>query len=317
MDDHLMVSCQHPAQGDFVPADPIRVQRRVRHLGEEAVPIAQRLILGKALRASREALRISLRTAGLSIGVSVSKMSRMETGQLAFKAGDLERLMDLYLIIDQRQRQSLRELAVSANQRPWWQDWTDVAGKYLQTLVSFEEMAQRIRAYEPQFLPGLLQIDDYARAVIRVGLPDAPDAEVERRVDLRSQRRKHFEDAAPKRLICVIDEVTLLRPYGSPEIMRRQVEHLLSLTENARYTMRVAELGKLNVPTGFGPTTIFDFEERGLPDIVYSEYFEGAFILQEEQQVDKRIKAFDRLLGASLSHAHSAQRLRDLLRKHY
>jgi transcriptional regulator with XRE-family HTH domain len=300
-----------------VTAAPNPEPRRVRHLGEEATPIAQRLVLGKSLRASREAMGISLKTAAQSISVSVPTMSRMETGQRRCKDGDLEHLMDLYLITNDRQRQSLRELDASANRRPWWQDWTDVAGKHLQTLVSFEEMAQRIRTYEPQFLPGLLQIEDYARAVIRLGLPEAPDEEVERRVALRLQRGKRFADSAPQKLICVIDETTLLRPYGSAEIMWRQVEHLLSLTENPRYIMRIAELGKLDVPAGFGPTTIFDFEERRLTDIVYSEYFEGAFILQEEQQVDMRKKAFDRLLGASLSHARSAQRLRDLLRKHY
>ncbi|MFE1961729.1 helix-turn-helix domain-containing protein [Streptomyces sp. NPDC059479] len=292
---------------------PSRPQRRVRYLSDEAVPIAQRMVLGSHLRARREALGISLKDAGRHIEASGSKISRIETGQHEFKAKDIGRLLDFYKV-DDAKRQHLMGLLEHANQRPWWQDWSDVATKQLQAFVSFEEMAQRIRTYEPTQLPGLLQTEEYARAVIEAGEEVSSPREIERLVALRQLRRKRFEEAPlnSKRLISVIDEVTLIRPFGNKGIMRRQLDHLIALTEHPRHTMRIAELSKPNLPVMLGMTIIFDFENRLLPDIVYTEQFDGAFILQEEKQVDGRVKAFDRLQNASLSHKRSAQRLRDL-----
>ncbi|MFE7124933.1 helix-turn-helix domain-containing protein [Streptomyces sp. NPDC057617] len=275
--------------------------------------MAQRMVLGSHLRELREGLGISVVDAGRHIGASGSKISRLETGQHVYKARDISSLLDFYGVSDAAERHNLMELLEHANQRPWWQDWSDVATKQLQTFVSFEEMAQRIRTYEPAQLPGLLQTEEYARAVILSGREATSRREVERLVDLRQHRRLRFEGAPPKRLISVIDEVTLIRPFGDSGIMRRQLDHLIALTEqHSRYVMRIAELRKPNLPVVLGSTTIFDFEDMLLPSIVYTEQFDGAFILQEEEQVDRRVKGFDRLQKASLSHKGSAQRLRDL-----
>jgi transcriptional regulator with XRE-family HTH domain len=298
-----------------VAAQPNRAQSRVRNLRKDAVPTAQRMVVGRHLRAHREALGLTQKQVAGGTGFSESKISRVETGQHDFKPQDISRLCDTYRIIDPAKREQLADLAAHANRRPWWQDWSDVAGAHLQAFVSFEDMAQRIRTYEPQQLCGLLQTEDYARAVIELGLKEAPRREVERLVELRRERRERFEKASPKRLICVIDETTLIRSFGSAVVLRRQLDHLIALTENPRYTMRIAELNRCNVPVMLGMTTIFDFAESQLPDIVYAEHFDGAFILQEEQQVDRRKKAFDRLQDASLSPKRSAQRLRDLRKK--
>ncbi|WP_066948718.1 helix-turn-helix domain-containing protein [Streptomyces lushanensis] len=274
------------------------------------------MVLGGHLRRYRKGRGISLKDAGRHIGASESKISRLETGQHEFKAGDIGRLLDVYGVVPAQQRY-LMGLLEHANKRPWWQDWSDVATKQLQAFVSFEEMAQRIRTYEPTQLPGLLQTEEYARAVIEAGEEVSSPHEVERLVGLRLQRRKRFEDepTTGKRLIAVIDEVTLMRPFGNKGVMQRQLDHLITLTEHPRHTMRIAELRRPNLPVMLGMTVIFDFENRLLPDIVYTEQFDGAFILQEEKQVDGRIKAFDRLQNASLSHQRSAQRLRDLREK--
>ncbi|MFE6031390.1 helix-turn-helix domain-containing protein [Streptomyces niveus] len=291
-----------------------RAQRRVRNLHDEAVPIAQRLVLGTHLRARRKELKIPMKQAGRHIGVSEPTMSRTETGQLGFKLRDVERLLDLYDVLGES-RLAYLDLLDHANRTPWWQDWKDVAGKHLQAFVSFEEMAQRLRAYDPSYITGLLQTEEYAHAVIEQGLPDATTREVERLTELRVVRHQRFDAAKVKQLICVVDELTLVRPYGSTAVMRRQLDHLIALMDDPRYTLRIAELTKPNIPTNVGMTVIFDFEEQVLPAIVYAEHFDGAFILQDEEQVDGRIKAFDRLQAASLSHSRAAQRLRDLRKK--
>nr|WP_281196288.1 DUF5753 domain-containing protein [Streptomyces lushanensis] len=139
--------------------------------------------------------------------------------------------------------------------------------------------------------------------------PEFTPRAVERLAELRQKRNQRFEESASKKLFCVIDEVTLLRPFGSSGIMRKQIEHLIAPTEDPRYVMHIAELHTPNLPVMLGSTTIFDFEDRLLPSIVYTEQFDGSLILQEEEQVDRRVKGFDRLRAVSLSRKQSVQRL--------
>jgi hypothetical protein len=114
----------------------------------------------------------------------------------------------------------------------------------------------------------------------------------------------------------IIDEVTLLRPVGSPDVMRGQLEHLLTLSDNPRYQFRVAELSRYDLPVDLGPTTIYDFAGM-LPTIAYAEGFDGGLIIQDEQAVDRRTKAFDALLVASLAPRQTVRRISDLLARQY
>lgn len=284
---------------------------RMTHSQAPAIPVAQRMILGIQLRGRRQASSMSVTDAARLVGMSGSKLSRLEAGMHDFKRQDLARLFDLYKVSPAEQ-QYLLDLLENATERPWWQDWSDVATTQLQSFVSLEETAQRIRTYQSTQLPSLLQTEEYARAVIEVGIPESTPRTVERLVELHQNRIQRFEGSAPNRLICVIDEATLIRPFGGIEVMRRQLDHLIAMTEDSRHSMRIAELTKPNLPVNLGMTTIFDFEGRTLPTIVYTEHFDGAFILQKEEEVDRRVKAFDRLQSFSLSRDQSSQRLRDL-----
>jgi hypothetical protein len=299
-----------------VVPQPHRTHGRVRNLRDApgSVPTAQRMVFGNHLRRHRTALDLTIRDVSKPLGVSDSKISRMETGCHEFKHEDVRRLLDLYRIAG-AERRELEGLAETANLRPWWQDWSDVTPGVLQTFVSLEEMAQRVRTYESLQLPGLLQIEDYARALVRLGSPDVPTAEVDRRVELRQERRKRFAADASKTLVCILDESTLIRRLGSATTMRRQLDHLIDLTDDLRYTFRIAELNKTNMPVVCGPATIFDFAEQLLPDIVYVENYTGGFILQEQGQVDEHVKAFDRLMVDSLNAKQSLQRLWDYRKK--
>ncbi|GHE10979.1 helix-turn-helix domain-containing protein [Streptomyces alanosinicus] len=302
--------------GAAASGDPLKSGRRVRYIRDEIVPSAQRMVLGNALCARRTTIGLKQEEVARLLGASKSKVSRIETGQHQFKEQDLARFFAIYQVTDPLEQAQLRELAQEANQQPWWQSWSGVASKHLQAVVSFEDMAQRIRIYEPLQLPGLVQTESYARAVIAGG-----SAEVQHRqalVDLRMERQQRFRSAGEdKKLICVIDEGSLKRRYGTPQVMQQQLEHLIDLASSPRYLIRIAQQDRYDLPVHIGSTTIWEFSARILPDIAYSEIFDGGLIFQDEEQVDKRKKAFDRLRGASLSPQRSVQRLKDLVSSSY
>src|SRR5258707_4896734 len=150
-----------------------------------AGPAALRILLGAQLRRLREAQRITLDEAGEVIRASGSKVSRLETGRVSFKDRDIADLLTFYGVADEQQRNALRELARSANARGWWHDYSDVLPPWFEAYVGLEEAATSIRAYEIQFVPGLLQTEDYARAVTLLGHHGAPAEEIDRRVRLR------------------------------------------------------------------------------------------------------------------------------------
>lgn len=288
---------------------------RVRFLKDEPAPSAPRMVLGKELGRRREAVGLQQKQVSRLLGWSVSKTSRIEGGQVKVKEHDLQALFSLYRIYDANEQQPLLELAEITRRDMWWKPWSGIASQYLQSVLSFEDMAQRIRSYEPLYLHGLLQTPDYARALIERGRgTQSTHASL---AQLRTERHVKFADSPGKQLVAVIDEASLRRPVGNAEIMRGQVEHLIGLGEDGRFQLRLAELNRYNLPVELGPTTIFDFAETLLPTMVYSESFDGGLVIQDEPSVDLRVKAFDRLRSRSLAPGKTTQKLRDLLASNY
>src|SRR5216684_2692185 len=161
-------------------------------------PTVLRILLGAQLRRLREAERISLEEAGNVIRASHSKMSRLETGRVGFKDRDIADLLTFYGVTDEQELDALRALARRANAPGWWHDYSDILPSWFEAYVGLEEAATQIRACEVQFVPGLLQTKDYARAVTLLGHAAASAREIERRASLR--RRRHAGAAeAPAR----------------------------------------------------------------------------------------------------------------------
>ncbi len=289
--------------------------RGVRYLRDEPAPSGKRMMLGYALRKLRNGLNLKQGEVARFLGRSSSKVSRMESGYFNVPARDLPALFQRYNVSDPVEQERLRGLAAEAKEAAWWQPWSWAAPQYLQAAVSFEDMAERIRSYEPMQLHGLLQTTAYARAVINRGSGTVEERDA--RTELRQERTARFAAApADKHGIFIIDEATLLRPFGSAQVMRGQLEHLLELSANPRYQFRLAELGRYNLPVELGPTTIFDFAGR-LPTLVYAEGFDGGLIIEDDEAVDQRVKAFDALLHASLAPHQARRRISDLLLRHY
>nr|WP_218888731.1 helix-turn-helix transcriptional regulator [Saccharopolyspora hordei] len=246
------------------------------------------------MRRLREASGISREDAGDAIRGSGSKISRLELGRVGFKERDVADLLTLYGVTDDSERESFLELVRRSNEPGWWHRYNDLMPNWFQDYVGLEESASRIQTYEIQFVPGLLQTERYARAVATQGRPEFTEDELDRRVRLRMQRQKLFNQPKAPRVWAVIDESVLHRPIGGREVLREQIEHLIDVTSRPGITLQILpfELGRSGAEGAF---TILRFAEPELPDIVYLEHLCGALYLDKPDEVEVYSKVSHRL----------------------
>ncbi|MBG0822825.1 helix-turn-helix domain-containing protein [Planomonospora sp. ID91781] len=275
------------------PTDPILMA------GPRGSSTVLRIVLGAQLRRLREARHITLEQAGRTIRASHSKISRMELGRVGFRIRDVADLLTLYGVLDEGERGALLGLVEQANQPGWWHNYGDVLPSWFETYVGLEESASVIRNYEVQFVPGLLQSEDYARAVIRLGHADASEAELRRRVGLRTARQRLLRASEPPHLWAVLDEAVLRRPLGGPEVMRGQIDHILDAIELPNVTVQIAPFSIGGHAAAGGPFSILRFAQPDLPDIVYMEQLTSAVYLEKRDEVERYLEVMERLCIAA------------------
>ncbi|POM23729.1 hypothetical protein BTM25_23500 [Actinomadura rubteroloni] len=278
-------------------------------------PTVLRILLGNKLRRLREDRGISTEQAGYEIRGSHSKISRMELGRVGFKERDVADLLTLYGVEDQAERSSLLELAREANTPGWWHQYGDVLAGWFETYLGLEEAASLLRSYELQFMPSLLQTEDYARAVIRLGFPDASEEEdIDPRIHLLMTRQRRFTEPGAPTLWTVVDEGVLRRPLGGRAVLRRQIEHLLELSELPNVTLQVVPFNAGGHAAAGGPFTILRFAEPGLSDVVFLEQLTSALYLDKPSDVDTYMRAMNHLCITAARPDDSIVFLRDILR---
>ncbi|MCW5252167.1 MULTISPECIES: helix-turn-helix domain-containing protein [unclassified Streptomyces] len=271
------------------------------------------MLLGSQLRRLRETRGITREAAGYSIRASESKISRMELGRVSFKTRDVEDLLTLYGITDEQERASLLSLAREANVAGWWHSYSDVLPSWFPTYVGLEGAASLIRVYEVQFVHGLLQTEEYARAVVRRGMRDAGEADVERRVALRLERQKHLVAENAPAFHIVLDEAALRRPYGDRGVMRGQLQHLIDMSERPNVRLQIMPFGFGGHSGESGAFTILSFPESDLSDVVYLEQLTSALYLDKREDVAQYETALRELQQDSPDPAGSRDLLRGLL----
>ncbi|MFF5205676.1 helix-turn-helix domain-containing protein [Streptosporangium sp. NPDC000396] len=268
-----------------------------------------RIVLGAQLRRLRERRQITLEAAGHAIRASHSKISRMELGRVSFRTRDVADLLTLYGVTDEEDRQALLALVERANVTGWWHNYNDILPSWFETYVGLEESATGIRNYEVQFVPGLLQSEDYARAVVRLGFPNAPAAEIERRVQLRMARQRLLHNPDPPHLWAVLDEAVLRRPLGGAEVMRGQIDHILQALELPNVTVQIVPFNVGGHAAAGGPFSILRFSQPDLPDVVYMEQLTSAVYLEKRDDVERYLEVMERLC----IEAEPATRTREIL----
>ena len=257
-------------------------------------PTALRMVLGRQLQALRERAGLSYEEAGAAIYVSHSTIRRMEKGEGGLKPLKLKGLLAAYGITEQGETDTFLQLAEEASRPGWWHHYNDVLPAWFRAYVGLEEAASLIRAYEPQSVPGLLQTEDYARAMMVAGFPHASGEAIERRVLLRMGRQGLLTRPDPPRLWFVLDESVLRRPVGDAEVMRGQIARLAEAAALPHVTLQVLPFSAGPHP-GVGLFHILRFPAQELPDIVYTESIMSAIYLDKEDEVAYYREALDHI----------------------
>jgi transcriptional regulator with XRE-family HTH domain len=278
-------------------------------------PTVLRILLGAQLRRLRESANISREDAGYHIRASGSKISRMELGRVSFKERDIGDLLEFYGVTDATERDSLIQLTKEANATPWWQKYQDAVPDWFGVYVGLEEAAQLIRLYEVQFVPGLLQTEEYARAVVMQGAPDIEPDEVDRRVAVRMGRQKLLTRNNPPRLWAVVDEAALRRPMGGRDVLAAQIERLIDAISEPNITLQVMPFRYGGHGAEGGAFTIMRFPEADLPDMVYMEYLTGALYLDKADEVERYAAVMERLSVAGTSPERTREILTTVLKE--
>ncbi|PRX47447.1 helix-turn-helix protein [Prauserella shujinwangii] len=273
-------------------------------------PTARRMVLGGQLRRLREKVGLSRAEAGYHIRASESKISRMELGRVGFKERDVADLLTMYGVGDPEERASFLEMVKQSNQPGWWHRYNDLMPRWFDDFVGLEEAAARIQTYELQFVPGLMQVEDYARAIISHGLPHSMSEEVERKVAFRMRRQKSLFRPGGPRLWAVIDESVLMRHIGGRDVFAKQLEHLLELTSLPHVSLQVVPIDRSGYAAE-GAFTLLRFREPELPNIAYVEHLAGAVYMDRLEDIEVYSRALDRLAV----EAETPDRTRQLLQK--
>ncbi|MEU6982365.1 helix-turn-helix transcriptional regulator [Streptomyces sp. NPDC046332] len=276
-----------------------------------SAPTVGQVVLGKRLQDLRERAGLKREEAARILRVAPATIRRMETAEVALKIPYVQLLLKAYGITDS-EAEAFVALTEEANLPGWWQRFHDVLPGWFSMYVSLEGAAGLIREYEPQFVPGLLQTEGYARAILRSGAVGGSTAEeIERHVALRMERQSLLtREDAPKFWV-IMDETVFRRPVGDgPEVMRDQLDRLLEASELPNVTLQIAEFSSGHHPGTYGPFVLFRFAVPELPDMVYSEYLTGAVYLDARPEVASHLEVMDRMAA----QAATAQRTKEILR---
>ncbi len=282
--------------------------------GSAGGPTALRMLLGAHLRRLREAQGVSREDAGWEIRSSESKISRMELGRVGFKERDVDDLLTLYGLDDEQERARLLSLAREANNPGWWHRFGDVLPNWFQSYLGLEAAAALIRNYEVQFIPGLLQTRDYARAVVLLSHEQATEDEIERRINVRMTRQQLLTRENPPQLWAVVDESALRRPMGGRAVMRAQIEALIDATRLPNVRLQVVPFRAGGHAAAGGAFSILRFPDRDLPDVVYVEQLNSALYLDKREDVEQYAAAMEALSITALPPVKSTAFLREALR---
>jgi len=278
-------------------------------------PTARRIALGVQLRRLRETSQITREEAAEAIGETPSTISRLERGRSGAKQRDVADLLTLYGITGETQREELLALARQANTPGWWQQYSDILPKWFELYVGLEEAASIIRTYEVQFVHGLMQTEDYARAVILIANAHAPAAEIDRRVSLRMKRQQLLTHPGAPELWSVLDEAALRRPLAGPQVMRAQLEHLLEISDLPNVTLQIVPFHAGPHAAAGGPFTILRFPEPDLADVVYLEQLNSALYLDQPDDVLGYMTVMNQLCVQAETGAVSKDMLGALLKE--
>jgi transcriptional regulator with XRE-family HTH domain len=267
-------------------------------------PTVRRKRLGIELRRLREQADLTCEDVGHRLDCSGTRISRIETGRINVRPGDVRELLEIYGVTG-AEADSLVQLAREARRKGWWHTYGRVLPIWFEAYVGLEAEAVRQRDFQSMVIPGLFQTEDYARAVLRAA-PNAGSSEgIDRQVALRMERQAILSQASPPDLWVVLSESVLRVQVGGPAVMRAQLRRLLDLAERSNVTLQVLPFANMAHVHPISPFTILEFPEAADPAVVYLEHLTGSLFLEREDEVRRYTVVFDHLRAEALGTAQS------------
>ncbi|MFD4576171.1 helix-turn-helix domain-containing protein [Streptomyces sp. NPDC058417] len=301
-------------------AESPRVSRLEPYLNRaEPAPTLLKMLVGVQLAGMREDAGLAQEQAARRLGFSPAKLSRIEAGKgrRPPTENDVRALLALYGA-EEYEASVLLQLLRQAGEPGWWQRYDKrLMPEWFDRLVGLQEAATAIRTFEIQYVPGLLQVPAYTRAVVERGLPSAPAREIERRVELRTRRTRLLARPDAPRLWAVVDESVLLRVLGGPGVMRDQLAHLVEMAALPHVTVQIVPLDVTHASAPGIPVTYLRFGGSDLPDVVYLEQIRSAQFLEDRDETEEYRVTLDRLADEALNPRESLARLRDTMESRY
>ena len=262
-------------------------------------PTVRRKRLGIELRRLREQASLTCEEVGERLECSGTRISRIETGRMGIKPGDVRELLEVYGVAG-TEADSLVQLAREARRKGWWHTYGQVLPTWFEAYVGLEGEAVRLRDFQPLVIPGLLQTEDYARAVLRAA-PNAGSAEdIDRQVALRMERQAILGQASPPDLWVVLGEGVLRVNVGGASIMRAQLRRLTDVAERSGVTLQVLPFTTGAYVHPISPFTVLDFSDIADPTVVYLEHLTGSLFLEHPDEVRRYTVVFDHLRAEAL-----------------
>jgi transcriptional regulator with XRE-family HTH domain len=279
-------------------------------------PVGPRRRLGAELRRLRNGRGLHLDEVADRLHCSTSKISRLETGKGVPRAADVRELIKIYGVAGDSEREMLLRLVRESRTEGWWETYTegvrperiflDAPGRY----IALETEAVGLRAFDLSVLHGLLQTEDYARAVLVGQLPHHARHEIDQLVELRMRRQEALHLPVPLRLDVVVDESVLVRPVGGRAVMTAQMRRLLELMELRSVSIRIFPFDAGVKRAHMGHFTLLEIPDALGSDLVYTEGHAGETFLEGESDVDLYRDVFDDALAHSLDEGASRDTVR-------
>jgi transcriptional regulator with XRE-family HTH domain len=275
-------------------------------------PTLRRRRLGAELKRCREAAGLTQESVSREFEWHTAKVTRIETARVAVTPRDVKDLLTLYGVQDEEYREALMNLARQSRERTWWTDYRDLIRPG--SFIGLEAGASAMRAWEPTLVPGLLQTEDYIRALIRSGRSTDADKDIDRRVSLRMIRQDRLTGVQPLDFFAVIDESVLSRMIGGEDVMTGQLERLIERAQLPNVTVRILPMDAGAHPFLGGPAAILEFYESTHMDVVYLEGIAGDYYAEQPSEVARYRQDFERLSARALDDRMSIKLIESLLR---
>jgi len=268
-------------------------------------PTVRRKRLGIELRRLREQAELTCEDVGQRLECSGTRISRMETGRISVRPGDVRELLEVYGVSG-AEADSLVQLAREARRKGWWHTYGRVLPTWFEAYIGLESEAVRLRDFQSLVMPGLLQTEDYARAVLRAAPQAGSSTEIDRQVALRMKRQQILSQDVPPDIWVVLSESVLRVHVGGPAIMRAQLRQLADVAERPNVTLQVLSFATVAHVHPVSPFTMLEFADSADPAVVYLEHLTGSLFLENEDEVRRHRVVFDHLCAEALDTGQSA-----------